>query len=251
MSAEGNGAPLTAGQLRAQLGLSSGGASLVIDRLEQAGHIRRARDHPTDNRVVHLRYTDQGRATGLAFFGSLGERANAVLDQFGDDELAVIERFITAMADSMHEHVVELDHGPGPGWPDASNRERQISRGTEKPIASPLDGDSEAGRCRAGSLQHRIAAYSSGESRDQRGADKGETCGIQEAGGGSGDRRAAAGAAAGTASAATRGPQPARAAARSADRRADDGDDRPGIAARAPEDDIVPIATLPGTEGAG
>jgi DNA-binding MarR family transcriptional regulator len=115
MSAEGNDAPLTAGQLRAQLGLSSGGASLVIDRLEQAGHIRRARDQPADNRIVHLRYTDQGRATGLAFFGSLGERANAVLDQFGDDELAVIERFITAMADSVHEHVAELDRGPRPG----------------------------------------------------------------------------------------------------------------------------------------
>jgi DNA-binding MarR family transcriptional regulator len=115
MSAEGNDAPLTAGQLRANLGLSSGGASLVIDRLEQAGHIRRARDHPNDNRVVHLRYTDQGRATGLAFFGSLGQRANAVLDQFGDGELTVIERFITAMADSVHEYVGELDHGPGPG----------------------------------------------------------------------------------------------------------------------------------------
>jgi DNA-binding MarR family transcriptional regulator len=109
MSAEGNGTPLTAGQLREHLGLSSGGASLVIDRLEEAGHIRRARDHPTDNRVVHLRYTDQGRATALAFFGSLGARAHAVLDQFGPDELAVISAFIGAMADSMHEHVTEME----------------------------------------------------------------------------------------------------------------------------------------------
>ena len=46
MSAEGNGTPLTAGQLREHLSLSSGGASLVIDRLERAGHIRRARDDP-------------------------------------------------------------------------------------------------------------------------------------------------------------------------------------------------------------
>lgn len=100
--------PLTAGQLREQLGLSSGGASLVIDRLEQAGHIRRARDHPADNRVVHLRYTDQGKATGLAFFGSLGDRAHAILDSFTDDELRVIARFITAMAGSMRQHVQEL-----------------------------------------------------------------------------------------------------------------------------------------------
>jgi len=118
MSAEGNGTPLTAGQLREQLGLSSGGASLVIDRLEHAGHIRRARDDPADNRVVHLRYTDQGKATGLAFFGSLGDRAHAILDQFTEDELQVIARFITAMADSMHQHVRELEGRlPGCGRP--------------------------------------------------------------------------------------------------------------------------------------
>ena len=112
MSAEGNGRPLTAGQLRDHLGFSSGGASLVIDRLERAGHIRRARDHPADNRVVHLRYTDQGRATGLAFFGSLGDRANAILDEFSDAELEVVARFITAMADSAHQQVRDLERGP-------------------------------------------------------------------------------------------------------------------------------------------
>ena len=112
MSAEGNGAPLTAGQLREHLGLSSGGTSLVIDRLEQAGHIRRARDHPADNRVVHLRYTDQGMATGLAFFGSLGDRANAILDQFTGDELLVIQRFITAMADSVRQQAQDAERRP-------------------------------------------------------------------------------------------------------------------------------------------
>ena len=111
MSAEGNGTPLTAGQLREHLSLSSGGASLVIDRLERAGHIRRARDDPADNRVVHLRYTEQGMATGLAFFGSLGDRANAIMDLFSEGELLVICKFITAMAESVREHVQELEHG--------------------------------------------------------------------------------------------------------------------------------------------
>ena len=112
MSAEGNGTPLTTGQLRDQLGLSAGGASLVIDRLQAAGHIRRARDHPTDNRVVHLRYTEQGMATGLAFFGSLGDQANAILNQFSPGELQVIGKFITAMADSMHHYVQSLERRP-------------------------------------------------------------------------------------------------------------------------------------------
>ena len=111
MSAEGHGQPLTAGQLRHHLGLSSGGTSLVIDRLQAAGHIRRVRDHPTDHRVVHLYYTDQGRATGLAFFGSLGVRTNALLDQFSDDDLQIIRRFLTSAADTLHEQIDRLEHG--------------------------------------------------------------------------------------------------------------------------------------------
>ncbi len=111
MSAEGGGRPLTAGQLRDYLGLSSGGASLVIDRLEAAGHIRRVRDHPTDNRVVHLRYTEQGMATGMAFFGSLGQRTNALLDQFSEEEVQVIRRFLTAAADALHDEVDHLERG--------------------------------------------------------------------------------------------------------------------------------------------
>lgn len=42
--------------------------------------------------MVHLRYTDQGKATGLAFFGSLGDRAHAILDGFTEDELHVVAR---------------------------------------------------------------------------------------------------------------------------------------------------------------
>jgi len=88
------------------VGLSSGGTSYVIDRLESAGHIRRERSQ-SDRRVVHLHYTDQGMATGLAFFGPLGARTEEVIDQFDDDELEVIERFLTGAAVSMREH---LDH---------------------------------------------------------------------------------------------------------------------------------------------
>ncbi len=114
ISAEGSGAPLTAGQLRAQLGLSAGGASLVIDRLERSGHIVRARDHPSDHRVVHLRYTDQGRATGQAFFGPLGSQVNAILDTFSAQELQVIRSFVTAVAESVREQVSAREHQPGP-----------------------------------------------------------------------------------------------------------------------------------------
>jgi DNA-binding MarR family transcriptional regulator len=109
MSAEGSGAPLTAGQLRQHLGLSAGGTSLVIDRLQAAGHIRRVRDHPSDNRVVHLRYTEQGVAAGTAFFGPLGDRTSAILASFSPAELAVISQFVTAAASALHDHVAALE----------------------------------------------------------------------------------------------------------------------------------------------
>ena len=148
MSAEGNGTPLTAGQLREQLGLSSGGASLVIDRLERAGHIRRARDHPADNRVVHLRYTDQGRATGLAFFGSLGDRARAILDGFTGDELQVIARFITAMADSTRQHVQELEGRlPGCARPSRKKRPRGPTPGRATPARPGSSAPRRRGAC--------------------------------------------------------------------------------------------------------
>ena len=92
--------------------LSRGYASLVIDRLERAGHIRRARDHPADNRVVHLRYTDQGKATGLAFFGSLGDRAHAILDGFtGAGGTVVMSSHVMALVEQVCDHVAVLDHG--------------------------------------------------------------------------------------------------------------------------------------------
>jgi hypothetical protein len=58
---------------------------------------------------VSLRYTEQGMATGMAFSGALGERALTILDEFSAEQLAVIQRFVTAMADSPHDHVDGLD----------------------------------------------------------------------------------------------------------------------------------------------
>ncbi|QMU76520.1 MarR family transcriptional regulator [Streptacidiphilus sp. PB12-B1b] len=115
LGAQRAGAPLTPGALRRHLGLSSGGTSLVIDRLERAGHLRRTRDHPSDNRIVHLRHTEQGRATGSAFFGPLAERTDAVLAQFDPRELAAIQRFVTAAAETTQDYLADLEARPPQG----------------------------------------------------------------------------------------------------------------------------------------
>ena len=110
MEAELRGAPLNPSDLRQVIGLSSAGTSYVIDRLEQAGHVIRERNDG-DRRVVRLRYTDQGMATGRQFFGPLGTRTAAVIDRFSDDELEVVARFLAEVTDSLHQHLEDL-RGP-------------------------------------------------------------------------------------------------------------------------------------------
>lgn len=108
MSAERAGQPLTPGTLRPHLQLSSAGTSYVIDRLQDAGHVRRSRETSNDNRVVHLHHTQQGLHTAHSFFGPLGTATEQALAQFDERELDVIERFMTAVGTALHDYVQTL-----------------------------------------------------------------------------------------------------------------------------------------------
>lgn len=104
MHAESRADPLTAGGLSTALGISTGAATGVIDRLERAGHLRRRRDEH-DRRKVVLHYDDAGRAVAAEFFGPLGRLSDEVTDTFGVDELRVVARFLEAMTTAMDTHV--------------------------------------------------------------------------------------------------------------------------------------------------
>jgi DNA-binding MarR family transcriptional regulator len=111
MQAEDDGEPMTPGRLREHLRLSSGGTSVVIDRLERAGHVARVRDHPSDHRVVHLRKTAQGTSTAIAFFGPLAARTQALAETFGEAEQETIARFVDGAATALREHLAALERG--------------------------------------------------------------------------------------------------------------------------------------------
>ncbi|MBB5825367.1 DNA-binding MarR family transcriptional regulator [Micromonospora carbonacea subsp. aurantiaca] len=107
MDAELAGAPITPGRLGEKLNLSSGSVTALIDRLERAGHVRRDRD-TGDRRKVFLRYADPGAALAMEFFQPLGRRTDAAMADFGDDELEVVRRFLTAMVATMREHLDQV-----------------------------------------------------------------------------------------------------------------------------------------------
>ena len=93
---------MTIGQLAKDLGLTSGAATFLIDRLSQAGHVTRER-HPTDRRKVVLRYSQSGRAVAEEYFGPVGRQSDTTADQFTPAELDVVRRYLTAAGAAMAE----------------------------------------------------------------------------------------------------------------------------------------------------
>ncbi|MDN5760146.1 MAG: MarR family transcriptional regulator, partial [Tomitella sp.] len=64
------GGPATTGELAARVGLTSGAASRMIDRLEDAGCARRVRDR-ADRRRVLVEPTEEGLARIRAYYDGL------------------------------------------------------------------------------------------------------------------------------------------------------------------------------------
>ena len=116
--AEERGAPMTAGALATELGLTSGAITGVVDRLERAGHMTRERDD-RDRRKVLLHYSAGGRALAEEFFVPLGERGDAAMNQFTPEELEVARRYLVVTVADMAAHRQSLSDqgaaGPAPG----------------------------------------------------------------------------------------------------------------------------------------
>lgn len=89
------GTPMTAGALAAELGLTTGAITAVVDRLERAGHLSRVRDE-RDRRKVLLEHSAEGRARAEEFFAPVRRRSDAVMDQFSAAELQVVSRYLAA-----------------------------------------------------------------------------------------------------------------------------------------------------------
>lgn len=103
MQAEARGAPTTSGAIADTLGLTSGAATGVIDRLVRSGHAERRRDE-RDRRVIHVHYSPAARAVAQSFFRPLRQVTDGVMIDYTVDELAVITRFLGTMTSAMEEH---------------------------------------------------------------------------------------------------------------------------------------------------
>jgi DNA-binding MarR family transcriptional regulator len=102
----------TAGRLSELMGLTTGAVTRVIDRLEQAGYVRRVPD-PADRRRVIVEVVPEKVAAVAATMARVGEKGAAEIGHYSGAELAVINDFLTRMADITREEATALREAPG------------------------------------------------------------------------------------------------------------------------------------------
>ncbi len=88
----------TAGKLSDVMGLTTGAVTRVVDRLEQAGYVRRVTD-PADRRRVVIEVVPERVATIESLLESLERAAAAEVDRYSPEQLATINDFLSRMAD--------------------------------------------------------------------------------------------------------------------------------------------------------
>ncbi|WP_370417222.1 MarR family winged helix-turn-helix transcriptional regulator [Streptomyces sp. QH1-20] len=98
--AEDKGSPLSPARLGERVSLSSGATTILLNRLERAGHIVRTREH-TDRRIVTLRSSPDIRPRAVEFFGPYAERMAAEMARYTPEQLQGFEDFIGHLRGTM------------------------------------------------------------------------------------------------------------------------------------------------------
>jgi DNA-binding MarR family transcriptional regulator len=88
------GAPLSPAELARRIGMTSGATTVLLNRLEAAGHIRRSRES-ADRRRVTLRPVPQARERARAFLVRAGAEVAATLRTTPDDDLRTVIAFLS------------------------------------------------------------------------------------------------------------------------------------------------------------
>jgi len=110
---------ITAGELARGAGLTPGAVTGVIDRLEKLAYARRVPD-PADRRRVRVEVTQTFyRAAGQIWGPVAAEWHAALSEQFTNDDLELIIRFLRSTADVGREHLDRIGAAPADARPHA------------------------------------------------------------------------------------------------------------------------------------
>jgi DNA-binding transcriptional ArsR family regulator len=106
---------MTAGELARATGLTTASITGVVDRLEDAGYVRRERDVRDRRRVVVHLVLDRAVRDVAPLFLPIVREWQQLADQYTDDELRLIVEFYRQMEETFRKHVVRLREPAEPG----------------------------------------------------------------------------------------------------------------------------------------
>lgn len=104
-------APISPKQIIARLGLTSGSGTALLDRLEHANYIRRL-PNPEDRRGLLVELNREAAAKPIAGYEQTEATYREVTDEFSDEELNVVARFLERLCDRSAAATSPGDHSP-------------------------------------------------------------------------------------------------------------------------------------------
>lgn len=107
-AAEERGEPLSPSRLGERIRLSSGATTTLLNRLEEAGHIVRTREH-ADRRIVTLHTSDHTQQLADRFFTPLADRLDATVGTYDPEVFDQLDALLGAVADAMRAHLAQGD----------------------------------------------------------------------------------------------------------------------------------------------
>lgn len=99
--------------LASLLGITTASATVLVDRLEHAGHVER-RNHPQDRRRKRLVVTEHARSEVFNALQPLFEMHREIDRHYNEDERAVIESYLRRVSQSYDKHVHGGQHDAAP-----------------------------------------------------------------------------------------------------------------------------------------
>ena len=111
--------PSAPSDLAAQLGLTTGAMTKVLDRLQQAGYVTRAAD-PSDRRRIIIAANPSGLAELGDAYGPMGEKIGRHLASYSAAELQTVLDFMRAGREAADEEISRI-------------RQRGIRHATRRP----------------------------------------------------------------------------------------------------------------------
>ena len=106
-----NHAGMTAGELGAALGITSGGITGIVDRLERVGHLRREPDH-SDRRRVKVEVTEEAGQVARGMLSGLNREIRLLLQDRTPAELVLLEDFLLQLAVAIRRSAGEMKAAP-------------------------------------------------------------------------------------------------------------------------------------------